>query len=140
MSYSNLPTLCDDSGLCIEALDGFPVVKTKNFVQECGSFENAFKYLEKTLQNKSKIAYFRIAIALYIPKENKIFDYEADTFGSLQFPAKGDYGFGFHSVFVPDGYSQTMSELGTKVITRCISSKVIATKKLVEQLKNNKTN
>lgn len=136
--YTMMPTLCDDSGLCIEALNGFPGVKTKDFAYECGSMTKAFDYLEKALENKDKTAYFAAAVALYLPKEDKIFSYEGKSFGTLKFPASGNYGFGFHPIFVPDGYNQTMSELGPKIIEDHISQRVKSTKNLVQILKDNK--
>lgn len=48
----NKNALSDDSGLCVVALNDFPGVKTKDFVKECGSFDEAFLKLESMLKNK----------------------------------------------------------------------------------------
>ena len=108
--------------------------KTPNILRKI----NLILQKKVSLENKDKTAYFSVAVALYLPKEDKVFSYEGKSFGTLKFPASGDYGFGFHPIFVPDGYSQTMSELGSKIIEEHISQRVKSTKNLVQILKNNK--
>lgn len=110
------PTLSEDAGLCIPALNNFPGVRTKDFAQECGSMREAFLELEQRLTNfTDKSAFYKCAAALYNPFTKSLITFEADEYGHLAFPAKGKHGFGFDPVFVPEGYNSTMAELGLDI-------------------------
>lgn len=112
-------TLSDDSGLCIEALNGFPGVKTKDFLEECGSLDNAFSTLEAMLSStEDYTAYFHTAIAVYDPTNNHCISYEAKDHGTLSFPARGTEGFGFDPIFIPEGFQTTTAELGVELKNR----------------------
>jgi XTP/dITP diphosphohydrolase len=132
--FTGGPTLSEDAGLCIETLDNFPGVYTKDFLTESGSFENAFSALEKMLMGKNNnAAYFVCAAALYMPVENNFITFEGRSAGEISFPAQGNKCFGFDPIFVPAGYSQTMAELGYDV-KNSIGSRAIAIRKIFEQL------
>ena len=116
VEHTKLPTVCDDSGLCIEALNDFPGVKTKNFLEKCGSLNNAFTELEKLLTNHSnRRAYFQTAICLYLAETKRFIVSEARSYGYITFPARGAQGFGFDPIFIPEGYTRTLAELGTRI-------------------------
>ncbi len=134
--HTMLPTLCDDSGLCVEALDNFPGVRTKDFAHDCGSLDAAFIKINNLLEGKSKKANFHGAVALYIPQINQLFTYEGKTYGQFCYPPRGLDGFGFHPVFIPDGFSKTMAELGPEIVKQHISQRVKSIKGLFEILKN----
>jgi len=69
-NFTHAPTLSEDAGLCIEALDNFPGVYTKDFLIESGSLTNAFNNLRKMLtDNDNYAAHFVCAAALYLPNE-----------------------------------------------------------------------
>jgi XTP/dITP diphosphohydrolase len=106
-------TLADDSGLCIDALNGFPGVHTKDFVDECGGIENAFINLQQRLANtQNYTAHFHAAMVLYWPETGKLITNEAQEHGTLTFPARGTDGFAFDSIFIPEEFNKTMAELG----------------------------
>jgi XTP/dITP diphosphohydrolase len=114
----NEMTLCDDSGLCVDALSGFPGVKTKDFAVECGGLQAAFLALELLLQDhQNKQASFHSSLALYVPEGEQVIIRSAAEKGTLTFPARGEtgFGFGFDPVFIPVGYTQTFSELGMDI-------------------------
>jgi len=112
----NIPALSEDTGLCVSALNQFPGVKTKDFIDENDSIENAIEALQKKLQNTSdNTATFVCAAALYIPALNITLSYEAKEQGNLTFPARGSAGFGFDPIFVPQGYKHTIAELGSNI-------------------------
>lgn len=117
--YGNLikePVLSEDSGLCVEALDGFPGVYTKNFVEECGGIENAYVRLEELLKDKDNYrAHFNSIAVLYFPDSKKIFTSEGKVFGTITFPPRGNEGFAFDPIFIPDGYDRVMAELGQRI-------------------------
>lgn len=113
---SGLPTLSEDSGLCIAALDDFPGVRSKEFVEECGGIEKAFAYLEQKLQHaKNMQAVFVCAATIYLPETDQFISFEAMDEGQISFPARGEQCFGFDPIYMPNGYTNTMAELGPSV-------------------------
>ena len=128
-------TLADDSGLCIEALNGFPGVKTKDFLEECGGLENTFTRLEQMLSRAANYrACFRSAIVLFFPHSGQLIAHEDKHFGTLTFPPRGAQGFGFDPIFIPEGFNQTMAELGTTVKNQ-ISHRAKALRGMMQKLK-----
>ena len=115
-AHMNTLTLSEDSGLFIEALAGFPGVKTKDLITECGGRLQAFSKLKSLLSAHSHYtSYFSTAAALYIPSEALLITHEAREYGSIVFPPRGDAGFGFDPIFVPEGYEQSFAELGVEI-------------------------
>lgn len=109
----DIPTLADDSGLCIQALDHKPGVHTKHFIEDLGGPKKAFESLEMRLENQEKTASMHCVLGLVWP------DGHSETFegiceGELVFPARygeGDAaGFGVDPIFQPKGHSKTFSE------------------------------
>ena len=133
---TNLVTLADDSGLCIEELNGFPGVKTKDFAELCGNFKKAFLMIEKMLAPRSnKNSYFQTTFALYDPEKDQYITYEAQLFGQISFPPRGTEGFGFDPIFIPTGFDMTLAELGNDIKNN-ISHRVQALQKMIQELKN----
>lgn len=127
--------LADDSGLCIEALDGFPGVKTKDFWVSCGGIDEAILKLQDLLENTSnKSAYYEASIALYCPRTKNTYYQNNREYGTLTFSAqKGVFGFGFDSIFIPKGYQDTFSILGPDV-KNAVSHRARATKQLLHDV------
>lgn len=110
---ASMATLSEDSGLCIEALDGFPGTRTKDFAHECGGLELAFTTLQSMLATKKNLAAsFVCAATIYLPQYSKFISYEDSVKGHLSFPPRGEHCFGFDPIFIPKGYTQTTAELG----------------------------
>ncbi len=117
--YTNIATLSEDSGLSIEALNGFPGVKSKDLIEESGSVSNAFLKLEEMLKgNSNNSCYFSSAVALYMPSHNFLVTQESRQYGSIVFPARGHTGIGFDPIFIPQGYDRTFAELGIEIKTK----------------------
>lgn len=111
--YTQEMVLSDDSGLCIEALNGFPGVNSKKFIEECGGNVNAFLKLEEMLKPfANHSAYFCSAIAIYEPVYGKLITHEEKEMGTLIFPSRGNQGFGYDPIFMPEGHYKTFAELG----------------------------
>ena len=121
---SGLPALSDDSGLCVEALGGAPGVYTADWAETPGGRDwmLAMQKVEEKLQalgpGTSRAARFVCTLALVWPArpgaENghareEIF--EGVMPGSLTWPPRGEMGFGYDPVFVPEGHSQTFAEM-----------------------------
>ncbi|MDR1906678.1 MAG: non-canonical purine NTP pyrophosphatase [Puniceicoccales bacterium] len=109
-------TLSEDAGLSIRSLNNFPGVHSKRFIAISGGLGHAFDQLEELLSiKKDCYAEFVCASVIYDPKSGQSFTGEGIMCGEIRFPAKGAHGFGFDPIFVPDGYEQTVAELGETV-------------------------
>jgi len=139
--YANLtqmPALSDDSGLCVDALDGFPGVRSKEFIVEYGGISAAVTKLEQMLQTSGTTDYrasLHCVVALYIPENKDIILEHSYLSGTLVFPGRGTDGFGFDSIFIPEGFNNTLAQLGTEV-KNTISHRYKAMQGLLKKLKN----
>ncbi len=111
---TGLPTLADDSGFCIDSMNNFPGLCSARFIKACGGNEQAFKIINECINQNDKSAYFITCIA-FIYSDNSgheiIKSFEGKIEGHFSFPAKGNGGFGFDPVFIPNGYDKTFAEM-----------------------------
>ena len=113
---SGLPSLSDDSGLCVDALDGAPGIYSARWAGPGKDFRLAMRRIEELLNAQGtpdKRAHFVCALALAAPGERSDI-YEGRVFGTLTFPPRGDRGFGYDPIFVPEGYRFTFGEMDPK--------------------------
>ena len=105
-ALSKTVSLSDDSGLCVNALDGEPGIYSARWAGKGKNFDLAAKKIEKKLfekyGNKQKLfkAFFCCALTIALP-DGTIKSFEGKVFGTLQFPPKGDNGFGYDPIFIP---------------------------------------
>jgi XTP/dITP diphosphohydrolase len=128
----NLPTLADDSGLEIDALDGAPGINSARFVSKEATFnEKISKILELMQDVDRRSACFRATFVLYLPKERKYFSTKGVVEGEiLSEPHKKERsGFGYDPIFKPKGFDKSFSMLGTDIKNR-ISHRSKALKKM----------
>jgi XTP/dITP diphosphohydrolase len=114
---TDLPVIADDSGLVIPALGDFPGVKSHRFFDESGGAEGAFAELAKRLQGKDHGAYFVSSIA-FARKGLPTKFATGEIHGFLTFPPRGNGGFGYDPIFVPNGSGSTLAELGEDFKTK----------------------
>ncbi len=107
---TGLPVIADDSGFCIKNLDGFPGVISSRFADEIGSYDLAFEEIQKRLNNKISEAKFVCVIAFAV-KGKKTEFFEGICNGFIIFPKRGENGFGYDSIFVPNSYGKTFAEM-----------------------------
>ncbi len=135
MNFTNLPALADDSGLCIDALDGAPGIYSARFAKEYGGFDGVMAHLAAQLKGTpNPTAYFTCALALAIPnQEIKIF--QGFVYGTLCFPPRGENGFGYDPIFMANDHTLSFGEMpaGKK---HAISHRADAFQKLKIFLKN----
>lgn len=105
--YSKLETSCfiEDSGLFIDALSGFPGVYSSYVFQTLGC-EGILALLGK---NKNRKAYFKSVIAYRTEKETTLFTGEVK--GEIAYVQKGEKGFGFDPIFIPEGEHRTFAQM-----------------------------
>ena len=112
--YTQLPCFADDSGICIEALRWKPNVLSKRFMEKFKSKNDCFKYIidKVTKTNKDK-ACFKTSICLTL-KSNYHVVFEGLVKGTISKEIKGENGFGYDPIFIPNGLSKTYGELNIR--------------------------
>ena len=116
LKITGLPSISDDSGLCIPALNNDPGIYSARWAGKGKNFDLAAKKIEKKLfekyRNKQKLfkAFFCCALTIALP-DGTIKSFEGKVFGTLQFPPKGENGFGYDPIFIPKGYKKTFGEM-----------------------------
>ena len=134
MKITGLPSISDDSGLCVPALDNDPGIYSARWAGKEKNFTLAAKKIEKKLFEKNKgkkklfKAFFCCALTIALP-DGTIKSFEGKVFGRLQFPPKGENGFGYDPIFIPNGYKKTFGEMKYSFKER-ISHRQLAFKKL----------
>jgi len=113
---SGLPALSDDSGLEVEALGGDPGVYSARWAGAAKDFNYAMQRVEQALQEKlaydpeSRRANFTAALCLAWPDgETEVF--EGKVYGNLVWPPRGENGFGYDPMFLPDEGELTFGEM-----------------------------
>ena len=130
--FSSLWTLADDSGLEVDALDGEPGVYSARYAGEPSSDEaNNRKLLAKLATGRSRRARFRCVIAVAAP-DGQVRTVTGACEGALLEVVRGQGGFGYDPLFVPDGYHETFAEL-TPAIKNSISHRARALQEAVRQ-------
>lgn len=110
---SGLPALADDSGLCVDALGGDPGIFSARWAGETKDFDLAMKLVEDRLgdtPDAPRLAHFVCALALAWP-DGHVEWFEGRVDGTLVWPPRGDKGFGYDAMFLPDGESETFGEM-----------------------------
>ncbi len=121
---SGLPTIADDSGLCVDALGGGPGVRTKRFApddwaERWGRDEANNRYLLERLgetPDSGRGAHYHCAIAAAHDTGHEVFEGRVD--GRVARAPRGDGGFGYDPLFIPVGEERTYAELPLEVKTR----------------------
>lgn len=109
----NLPVIADDSGVSIEALDNRPGIHSARYSGK-GDLENNLKVLKELENIENRKATFNCVIVVYYPDGN-YHHFEGIWPGTIAHEMRGENGFGYDPIFVPDGYNLTVSELGEEL-------------------------
>ncbi len=116
---TGLPALADDSGLCVEALDGDPGVYTADWAEQHDGTRDwlaAMTRVERLLQERGadtpekRRATFMATLCLCWPDGHAEY-FVGEAPGTLVWPPRGEYGFGYDPVFKPDGCDRTFAEM-----------------------------
>lgn len=121
--------LADDSGICVPALNDAPGVFSARYAGEDASDENNLnKLIENMHAQSDRSAYYKAVLCLIW--EGKPYYFEGTCHGHLLEEKKGNNGFGYDPIFVPDGYHLSFAELAPSVKQK-ISHRAIAMQKLI---------
>ncbi len=93
------PVISDDSGLEVEALNGFPGLFSARFAAECGGYPKAYEELSRRLGDLDRSAHFHCCICYLASPEAKPLYFEGDCPGYLLQAPHGDHGFGYDPMF-----------------------------------------
>jgi len=143
LNATGLPALADDSGLEVNALGGAPGIYAARWAGPNKDFRAAMERVERELQQagattpEARRANFACALAL-AGSDDCYHIFIGRVFGHLVWPPRGDRGFGYDPVFVPDGHDITFGEMAPEDKHR-ISHRAAAFTRLVDHLRRAET-
>lgn len=132
---TNMPAIADDSGLCVEILDGFPGVKTARFLGEDATQEERNNYIIeklKDVEKENRKAQVVTTITYIDIKNNKQIVCRGEIQGYIATQKRGDNGFGFDEIFELEN-GKTLAQLSQEEKNE-ISSRKKALEMLKEQI------
>ncbi len=113
---AGLPALADNSGLCVEALDGAPGIYSARWAGPAGDFMQAMEKIEAGLRERDAFepaqrrARFVSALSIAWP-DGHVETVKGTIAGVLIWPPRGSRGFGYDPMFLPDGHRLTFGEM-----------------------------
>ena len=113
---SGLPAFADDSGLAVDALGGEPGIYSARWAGPEKDFRRAMQAVEERLRERGaqapdqRKAQFVCALCLAWPDAH-VEGFDAAVHGTLVWPPRGDKGFGYDPLFLPDGHTRTFGEM-----------------------------
>jgi XTP/dITP diphosphohydrolase len=111
---SGLPAFADDSGLAVNALGGQPGIQSARWAER--DFHSAMRKIEDLLREagatdpQRRRAHFVSALCVAWP-DGHVEEFEGRIDGTLVWPPRGNAGFGYDPVFLPDGHTRTFGEM-----------------------------
>jgi XTP/dITP diphosphohydrolase len=127
---SGRPALADDSGLVVPALGGAPGIYSSRWAGPTKDFRIAMERVHRELGEQDRSAFFIAVLALAWP-DGEIELFRGEVAGALVWPPRGERGFGYDPMFVPEGGRATFGEMDPAQKHR-ISHRARAFAKLVE--------
>lgn len=113
---TKLPSFADDSGIVVDALDGAPGIYSARWAGPTKDFNAAMAQIERLLQERGattperRTAHFVSALCVAWPDDH-LEQVEARVDGTLVWPPRGNAGFGYDPMFLPDGHRRTFGEM-----------------------------
>jgi len=113
---AGLPAFADDSGLVVDTLDGAPGIHSARWAGPERDFRRAMQTIEEKLRERGattlerRKAHFVSALCVAWP-DGHVEEFEGRADGTLVWPPRGDQGFGYDPMFLPDGHTRTFGEM-----------------------------
>jgi XTP/dITP diphosphohydrolase len=113
------PAFADDSGLAVDALDGAPGIHSARWAGPTKDFASAMQKVDTELRARGaetadrRRAHFVSALCVAWP-DRHVEEFEARVDGTLVWPPRGDKGFGYDPMFLPDGHALTFGEMSAE--------------------------
>jgi XTP/dITP diphosphohydrolase len=115
---AKLPAFADDSGIVVDALDGAPGIYSARWAGPTKDFNAAMAQIERLIRERGattpdkRRAHFISALCVAWP-DGHLEEVNARAEGVLVWPPRGDAGFGYDPMFVPDGFQRTFGEMSS---------------------------
>ncbi|MDD5823038.1 MAG: RdgB/HAM1 family non-canonical purine NTP pyrophosphatase [Firmicutes bacterium] len=135
LDIAGVPTIADDSGIMVDALNGEPGVYSARFAgEDCTPLDNNIKMLDllKDVPDEERGAKFVSVITMLFPDGRQLVA-RGEVCGKLIHEMRGEHGFGYDPLFVPDGYECTFGEMDPEEKNR-MSHRAASLNKLEEML------
>jgi XTP/dITP diphosphohydrolase len=128
---TNLPSLGDDSGLEVAALNNAPGLDTAPFTEMMGGREKVFELwgADAAIKNNPKATFVCFQVIAW--PDGHIEHFDARASGRLTFPPRGNGGHGYDPVFIPDGFDQSIGEMTFHEKNSC-SHRFLALQKVID--------
>ena len=116
---TDTPAFSDDSGLAVDALDGQPGIHSARWAGPTKDFRQAMERIDSLLRERGattpvqRRAHFVSALCVAWP-DGHLEEFEARVHGTLVWPPRGDKGFGYDPMFLPDGHTRTFGEMAAE--------------------------
>lgn len=115
---TKVPTISDDTGLFVEALDNRPGIYAHRYAGENASYkDNRDKLLSELKDKDNRDAYFK-TIVCYIDENGKDYYFEGVLLGTITKEEIGQYEFGYDQIFLPKGSDRTLGQMTEKEINQ----------------------
>lgn len=137
MKFLRAPVIADDSGLEIDYLEGFPGVQSSRFMAG-RSYREKMGVILRMLEGADDRRARFVCQAVYVEPGGVIVGSRGLVEGMIAHEIKGEKGFGYDPIFIPEGYEETFGQLGEEVKSR-ISHRSRAFKRLFEYLEKLKS-
>lgn len=130
-SGADLPALADDSGLAVTALNGDPGIYSARWAGPDKDFGRAMQMVQDDLgDSDDRSAKFVCALALAWP-DGHVETFQGEVHGTISWPPRGDKGFGYDPIFIPNGYEMTFAEM-EPAAKHAMSHRAVAFRQLVD--------
>jgi XTP/dITP diphosphohydrolase len=116
---SGMPAFADDSGLAVDALSGEPGIHSARWAGADRNFRRAMEMIEEKLRERGattpqrRKAHFVSALSVAWP-DGHAEEFEGRVDGTLVWPPRGDKGFGYDPIFLPEGHARTFGEMSSE--------------------------
>ena len=113
---AGLPAFADDSGLVVDALDSAPGIYSARWAGPDKNFQAAMEMVEQKLGERGattpaqRSAHFVSALCVAWP-DGHVEEFEGRVDGTIVWPPRGEMGFGYDPIFLPDGHVRTFGEM-----------------------------
>ena len=135
--YKKFNKVCfaDDSGISVDALNGAPGINSKQYLESEKKKDAVLNKIISLAKNKNRYkAFFETSICLTLNINKQIF-FTGRVYGKISLKIRGNHGFGYDPIFIPNGMNLTFSEM-TLYQKNLLSHRAIAIKKLSKYLTN----
>jgi XTP/dITP diphosphohydrolase len=116
---TGLPAFADDSGIAVDALGDQPGIHSARWAGPDSDFRRAMQTIEQKLRERGatdaqdRKAHFVSALCVAWP-DGHVEEFEARVDGTLVWPPRGEKGFGYDPMFLPDGHARTFGEMSSE--------------------------